>query len=234
MNAVDVMTRSVVSIPPDASIREAAGLMLEHKVSGLPVVDARGNLVGIVTEGDFLRRAEIGAQTRRPHWIEFFTDVGQLAGEYVRASGRKVQDVMSRQVRTVSEETPLAKIARLMEQHGIKRVPVMRGQELVGIVTRANLLGAVIAPDLDAPRPPVDDAEIHGRLLDELKKQPWAVPLSMVRFTVKNGAVDFDGVVRDEKQKQALRVAAENIRGVRTITDHRVRVEPVLSMFAKE
>jgi CBS domain-containing protein len=232
MNAIDVMTRSVVSIRPDASILEAARLMLYHKVSGLPVVDSSGTLVGILTEGDFLRRAEIGAQPRRPHWIEFFTSVGRLAEEYIHASGRKVHEVMSTAVYTAKEETSLPEIARLMEDQGIKRVPVLRGGELVGIVTRADLLRAVIS--LDNPPASGDDAEIHKRLLAALGKQPWAVPLSMFRFTVKEGAVEFSGVVRDERQRQALRVAAENVPGVKAIADRLLRVEPVIGMFAEE
>src|SRR5262249_49739783 len=145
MNASHVMSHPVVSIRPDASILEAAQLMLEHKVSGLPVIDASGDLVGIVTEGDFLRREEIGSQTRRPRWLEFFTTPGRLAGEYVHASGRNVRDVMSSEVRTVTEETELPEVARLMREHGIKRLPVVRGKEVLGIVTRADLLRAVMS-----------------------------------------------------------------------------------------
>jgi CBS domain-containing protein len=233
MNASEVMTRTVVSIRPDASILEAARMMLHHKVSGLPVVDPNGALVGVVTEGDFLRRAEIGGQRQRPHWIEFFTSPGRLADEYVHANGRKVQEVMSTEVCTVTEETILPEIARLMEDHGIKRVPIMQGNELVGIVTRADLLRAVISLKVDSAPSSDDDAEIHKRLLAELGKQPWAVPLSMIRFTVRDGAVEFSGVVRDERQRQALRVVAENISGVRQIADHLVRIEPVVSMFAR-
>lgn len=233
MNATDVMTRSVVSIRPDASVLDAARLMLYHKVSGLPVVEADGTLVGIVTEGDFMRRAEIGAARRRPHWLEFFTTPGRLAEEYVHASGRKVREVMSKELCTVTEETALAEIARLMEERRIKRIPVVQGRELVGIVSRADLLRAVISLDADPLAASGDDAKIHERLLADLKKQPWAVPLSMIQFAVRDGAVEFFGVVRDERQREALRVAAENVPGVRSVADQSLRIEPVIGMFAE-
>jgi CBS domain-containing protein len=232
MNALDVMTQSIVSVRPEASVLEAARLMLEHKVSGLPVVDAGGALVGVITEGDFLRRVEIGAERRRPRWIEFFTGPGQLAEEYIQASGRRVRDIMSAQVCTATEATSLREMAQLMETRGIKRLPVMRGSDLVGIVTRADLVRAVVSLAEDSAPAAVDDADIHRRLEAELKRQPWAVPASMIKVSVKDGVVEFAGVVRDERQRQALRVAAEGIPGVRSVSDRAVRHEPVIGVFA--
>jgi len=233
MNASDVMTQSVVSIRPEASVLQAARLMLEYKVSGLPVVDTGGVLVGVVTEGDFLRRAEIGgAERRRSRWIEFFTAPGQLAEEYIQASGRRVQDVMSPQVCVATEGTSLREIAQLMESRGVKRLPVMRGRDIVGIVTRADLMRAIVSLAEDTEAPAIDDAEIRRRLEAELKKQPWAVPASMISFTVQDRVVEFAGVVRDERQRQALRVAAEAISGVKSVGDRALRVEPVIGLFA--
>src|SRR5262245_27630279 len=232
MNALDVMTQSIVSVRPETSVLEAARLMLEYKVSGLPVVDAGGVLVGVVTEGDFLRRAEIGAERRRSRWIEFFTNPGELAEEYIQASGRQVQDIMGTQLCTATEGTSLREVAQLMETRGIKRLPVMRGRELVGIVTRADLMRAVISLGVETAPAAVDDAEIQQRLLAELKQQPSAVPSSMIRVSVKDGVVEFAGVVRDERQRRALRIAAEGIFGVRSVNDRAVRVEPVIGLFA--
>jgi CBS domain-containing protein len=232
MNALDVMTQSIVSVRPEASVLAAARLMLEHKVSGLPVVDAGGALVGVITEGDFLRRAEIGAERRRPRWIEFFTGPGQLAEEYIRASGRRVRDIMSAQVCTATEATSLREMAQLMETRGIKRLPVMRGDDLVGIVTRADLVRAVVSLAEDTGSAAVDDAEIRRRLEAELKWQPWAVPASMIQVSVKDGVVELTGVVRDERQRQALRIAAEGIPGVRSVGDRALRLEPVIGLFA--
>src|ERR1700745_1184310 len=139
MKAADVMTPDPFCISPDASITEAIGVMLERKFSGLPVVDARGSLVGIVTEGDLLRRTETGTQRKRPSWIEFLMGPGRLATEYVQTSGRRVSDGMTPPGRTGTEDTPLDAISHLTERHQIRRALVVRESKLVGIVTRANL-----------------------------------------------------------------------------------------------
>jgi CBS domain-containing protein len=217
MKAKDVMTQPVVSIAQDAPILEAVGLMLRHKISGLPVVDSAGHLVGIVTEGDFLRRSEIGTQRRRPRWIEFFIP-GRLADEYVHASGRRVDEIMSVDVQTVDEETPLTEVVRVLERNRIKRVPIVRGGELVGIVTRANVLRALIGAAKAAPKISATDAGIHERLLAELEKQPWA-PVAGIDIAVNNGVVRLSGLVSDDRQRQALCVAAENIAGVKRVED---------------
>lgn len=143
MLAGDVMTQDVIAVASDATAMQAAVLMLKHEISGLPVVDPDGTLVGIVTEGDFLRRAELGTQRRRPRWLEFVIGPGRLANDYVQACGRKVSDVMTAEPRTATEWTPLQEVVQLMERHRIKRVPVVCGRLLVGIVTRADLLRAL-------------------------------------------------------------------------------------------
>jgi CBS domain-containing protein len=145
MKAKDVMTRHVVTIAPNASILEALRLMLEHKISGLPVVDEKGNLAGIVTEGDFLRRAETGTERKRSRWFEFLVGPGALAADYVRSHARRVDEVMTTDIHTITEDAPLDDVVALMEKHRIKRLPVMRGGELVRIVSRANLLHALAA-----------------------------------------------------------------------------------------
>src|SRR5262249_55408199 len=134
MKAVDVMTREIVSVAPDASVLEAVRLMLQHKISGLPVVDVAGRLQGIVTEGDFLRRVATGTGRKRSHFVEFLLGPGRLAEEYTRASGRRVSEVMTPEVLTVTEDAPLERVVHLMERHRVKRIPVVRGDELVGIV----------------------------------------------------------------------------------------------------
>jgi len=137
------MTRHVVTIAPNASILEALRLMLEHKISGLPVVNGEGNLAGIVTEGDFLRRAETGTERKRSRWFEFLVGPGALAADYVRSHARRVDEVMTTDIHTITEDAPLDDVVALMEKHRIKRLPVMRGGELVGILSRANLLHAL-------------------------------------------------------------------------------------------
>ena len=143
MKAKDAMTSPVISVEPDASIWQAVRIMLQRRISGLPVIDKQGRLVGMVSEGDFLRRAETGTQRRRPHWLEFLMGPGRLADEYIRSHGRKIQDIMTPDPVTVTEETPLDEVVHTMEQRRIKRLPVVRGNEVVGIVSRANLLHAL-------------------------------------------------------------------------------------------
>jgi CBS domain-containing protein len=232
MNARNVMTPDVVSVPPDASVGTAAQLMLQKRISGVPVIDDRGRLVGILSEGDFLRRAETGTGRRRPRWIEFFMGPGRLADEYVRLSGRKVRDVMTQEVRTVPPDAPLEQVVRLMERHNIKRVPVVDGGKVVGIVTRANLLHAVASFADEIAPPSAADAAIREQMLAALKDQPWA-PATAIDVTVRNGVVRLAGIITDERQRQALRVAAENIPGAKGVEDNVVWVEPVSGLFAE-
>jgi CBS domain-containing protein len=227
MKARDVMTKPVIAIGADASVMEAARLMLENRISGLPVVDAAGKLVGMVTEGDFLRRIETGTERRHSRFAEFFIGPGQLADEYVHTSGRTVNEVMTPKVHAVAEDAPLEDVVRLMECHGIKRVPVLRGKELAGIVTRANLVSALLRTAKLAHAHSSRDSGIREDLLSELKKQPWA-PVGTIDVAVLDGVVTLSGVLTDERQRRALCVAANNIPGVRKVVDHIVWLEPKL------
>lgn len=232
MNVSDIMTPNVLSVPPTESVVTAAQLMLQKRISGLPVIDDRGHLVGIVTEGDFLRRAETGTRRQRPRWIEFFMGPGRLADEYVQLSGRKVSDVMTHEVATVPPDAPLEQAVRLMERHNIKRVPVVDNGKVIGIVTRANLLHAVASFAHEIAPLGAEDATIREQLLATLKDQPWA-PVTAVHVTVRNGVVALSGIITDERQRQALRVAAENIPGVKDVEDNIVWVEPTSGMFVE-
>ena len=232
MNVRDIMTPHVASVSPDESVAVAARLMLQKKISGLPVVDDRGNLVGVVTEGEFLRRTEIGTKRQRPRWVEFFIGPGQLADEYIRFSGRKVRDVMTHDVRTVTPETPLSDAVRLMERHHIKRLPVIENDKMVGIITRANLLHAM-ASFVDEVGPVrAEDTAIRERLLAELATQPWT-PITPIDVTVRDGVIHLSGVITDERQREALRVAAENIPGVRKVEDYITWLEPVSGFYVE-
>jgi CBS domain-containing protein len=225
MKVSDVMTREVVSIAPDASVMEAVRLMLQHRISGLPVIDASGNLQGVVTEGDFLRRVETGTERKRSRLVEFLLGPGRLATDYVQATGRKVGEVMSSDARTVSEDEPLEKVVHLMERYRIKRLPVVRGQKVVGIVTRQNLMRALASLALAEHPVAADDATIRERLLAELKRQSWA-PVGLIDVVVKDGVVKLSGALTDERERRAIRVAAENIPGVKKVEDHLVWIEP--------
>jgi CBS domain-containing protein len=225
MNASDVMTRTILSTSPDATIAEAIRIMLDNRISGLPVIDETGQLVGILTEGDLLRRGETGTERHRPRWLEFLIGPGRLAEEYVRTHGRKVGAVMTRDPVSVKPDTSLKEIVELMERRRIKRVPVLDGEVPVGILSRADLLRG-LAGTLEQRPAATSDAEIRERILAELARAAW-VPRDGIAITVENGVVDLNGVILDEKEREALRVAAENVPGVRAVEDHLVWVEPV-------
>jgi len=218
MNVADVMTRGVISIAPGDSMRRAAQLMLQYDVSGFPVLD-RGKLVGIITEGDFLHRPEIGTERKRTRWIEILAGPGRLAEKYVHAHGRKVGEVMTREVVTIAEDASLEEAVGLMERYHIKRLPVVKGEAMVGIISRANLLRAFIMGLPQTAAVPGGDAAICEQLIKELKRQPWA-SLGPVDFIVKNRVVDLQGIVLDERQRAAFLTAAENIPGVKEVHDH--------------
>jgi CBS domain-containing protein len=226
MRAKDVMTQRVISVEPNATILQAARLMLQNRISGLPVVDAAGNLAGIVTEGDFLRRSETATERNRPRWLQFLLGSGQLAEEYVRSHGRKIEEVMTRDLHTIVEDMPLEEIVQMMEKHRIKRLPVVSGRRLVGIVSRANLLHALVSIARNVKSVATGDAQIRASLLKELDKQKWA-PAALVNVVVRNGIVELCGSITDERQRVALKVMAENIPGVKNVHDHLVWVEPM-------
>jgi CBS domain-containing protein len=224
MQVKDVMTINVISIGADESIANAARLMLQNRISGLPVVDKEGELVGMVTEGDFLRRGELGTQRRRPKWLEFVVGPGKLAEEYVRASGRKVEDVMTPDPWTIREDDSLEAVVEMMERHRIKRLPVTRGDRMVGIVSRANLMHALATVARDLPPPAGGDSAIRANILAAVAKQDWAPRINVI---VKDGVAELRGVVTDDRERQALVVAAENVAGVKKVHDHLVWVEPI-------
>jgi len=226
MSASDVMTRNVASIGRDAPIGDAIRLMLDHRISGLPVVDGSGKVVGMLTEGDLLRRAETQTERQRPRWLELLLGPGRLADEYVRTHGRKVGEIMTEDVVSVAEDTPLAEIVQLMERRRIKRLPVLRGDALVGIVTRADLMRALGQLVDKEPISASDDDEIQKCVLAELARTAWA-PRAGITVVVTDGIVELDGAITNEKAREAVRVAAENVPGVKGVRDRLVWVEPV-------
>jgi CBS domain-containing protein len=231
MKVSEIMTANVVTIGQDATVNEAIRLMLQNKVSGLPVVDAAGAVVGIVTEGDFLRRVETGTEVQRPRWLQLLAGTGKLADEYVRAHGRKVSEVMTPDVAAADENTEIGAIVETMEKRRIKRVPVVRGRKLVGMVTRADILRALARaiPAGAKTAAPSSDLELRNRVVQELGRLPWATR-NTISVTVKNGAVELQGAIFNVKEREALRVAAENVPGVTAVHDHLVWVEPVSGM----
>ena len=226
MKAGEVMSPRVITVASDATIADAARIMLEHGISGLPVVDAAGTLVGIVTEGDFLRRAETGTERQRPKWLEFLLGPGRAANEYVHSHARKIAEVMTPVVITASEATPLQDVVTTMERRRIKRMPVMSEGKVVGIISRANLVQALARLAQEAPATSTDNETARQQILAELNKQSWA-PRNTLNVIVRGGVAELWGVICDEREREAIRVAAENVPGIAQVVDHLVYVEPI-------
>ncbi|MBR0914583.1 CBS domain-containing protein [Bradyrhizobium japonicum] len=218
MHAIHVMTRDVVAVTPHTTIEEAAKIMLQMHISGLPVIDDAGNLVGMVSQTDFLRRSELGTGRRHAAWLTFFMGPGRAAAEFIHERGRKVEDVMTRKVITIQEETSLADIVALMEKHDIKRVPVMRGKGVVGIVTRSNLLQAMVSLAHEIPDPTADDEHIRERITRAIEATDWR-PIGF-RVTSRQGVVHLHGLITTDEARRATIVAAENTNGVKEVHDH--------------
>lgn len=219
MRAHQIMTRKVVTVKADTPILEAANLMLQRRISGLPVVDDTGRLIGIVSEGDFMRRIEIGTQGPRIRWLDFLMGAGKSAVDFVREHGRKVGEIMTRDgLFTATEDMPLEDLVRLMERQKVKRLPVVRGDTLVGIVTRSDLLRAVACLARDVPDPTADDDHIRDRIIASIEKNEWQ-PMQL-GVTVRDGIVHLSGMITDERFRQATIVAAENVSGVKLVHDH--------------
>jgi CBS domain-containing protein len=224
MRAHQIMTRPVITVTPDTTIAEAANTMLQRHLSGLPVVDATGKLVGIISEGDFLRRSEIGTQRKRGRFLKFILGSGKEATDFVHENGRKIAEIMTPEPLTVGEE-----IVELMEKHHVKRLPVTRGDKLVGIVSRANLLQAVASLARQIPNPTADDDHIRNRIIDTLEKKDWC-PMGL-GVIVRDGIVHLSGVITEERSRQAAIVVAENVAGVVKVHDHLCWVDTMSGMY---
>jgi len=229
MRAMDVMTTEVITVDENTSVQTLAQLLCHKGISGAPVVDADGRLVGIVSEGDLMHRAETGTErpnTRRHSWW-LDSIASDLARDYVKSHGRTVKDVMTREVVTIADTTELADIAILLETKRIKRVPVVRDGRLVGIVSRANLVRALAAVTASADAADGDDRTIRGRLLAELRGKEWA-DIWAADIIVKDGVVHlWCSADRSGDERRALRIAAENTAGVRGVEEHLVPIPAI-------
>jgi CBS domain-containing protein len=221
MKALDVMTSSVISVTPETTVRDAAKLLVQHRISAMPVVDGDGQLIGMVSEGDLLHRTEIGTEkSHRSWWLELVGS-DRDAGDYVKSHGQTVADIMTRDAICVAELTPLNVIASILESHHIKRVPVVRDGRLVGIVSRANLVQALAAGAQDSAQPEASsDHDIRARLMAELAGRDWAFPGRNI--VVRDGVVHLWGAVWSTDSLNAMCVAAQGIPGVKGVVDHTI------------
>jgi len=229
MRAHQIMTRQVITATPDTPIVQAARTLLLQHISGMPVIDAAGKLVGIVSQGDFMRRAEIGTQRKRSRWLKLLLGPGRAAADFVRERGRKVGEVMNDQPITVTEDATLEEVTETLEKNDIKRVPVMRGDKLVGIITRTNLVQAVLDLAREVPDPTADDDHIRDRIYAAIERNDWKpIGFSVV---VRDGIVHLSGIITDLRSRAATIVAAENVSGVRKVHDHLVWLEPMSGIY---
>ncbi len=218
MKAVDIMVTDVIAVTPETNVPQVAALLLSHHISAVPVLDAEGRLVGMISEGDLLHRGEAGTAHERPWWLQMLASRELLAGEFLREHSRRVGDLMTREVVTATPETPVADIATLLERNRIKRVPIIDNGRVVGIVSRANLIQALATSRGTPIEPQPADAELREKVVSRLRSEPWVRP-ALVNVTVADGTVDLWGIVDSATEKRALRVAVEVIPGVRAIND---------------
>jgi len=215
------MTSKLVTVSPDAAVADAARLMVASRVSALPVVDAAGKLVGIVSEGDLMRRIELGTDKRRPWWLAMVAGDEKLAREFAKAHGQQIKDVMTRTVVTISEDTTIDKIARTLEERQIKRIIVVRQGQPVGIVSRADLLRAFATRPPPSAQPSLVDQDLRAAVSNALIHKEWgggvAAPVTVI---VEAGVVHLWGIVESEAVRDALRIAAQEVAGVKRVESH--------------
>ncbi len=203
MRVKDVMTYGAIGLPETATIAEAAETMLKARISGVLVHDADNALIGVLSEGDLMRRSELGSERKRPRWLEVLLSGGRLAESYAHTHGRKIGEIMTRKLVTVAEDADLSVAVDRMLKHGVKRLPVRRGEAVVGVISRSDLLKALVAslPRQDGEHP---DAEIKAAIEAELDRLGWA-PRASVRVDARNGVVTFSGAITDERLRSGLK-----------------------------
>jgi CBS domain-containing protein len=220
MLARDVMTNAVITVGPDEPLDDIAKLLIMRHISAVPVVDGNSELLGIVSEGDLVHRVRGDHQLPRSWWLNLFGDPDDEPREFVRSHGKTAKDVMTREVVTATEFTSIAEIAELLESKKIKRVPITGNGKVIGIVSRANIIQALVALGREnLPKVAPSDQEIREALVKEFNKHDWAKSVTL-NVMVNDGVVRYWGFVQSEDAKDALRLAAENVPGVKGVEDN--------------
>lgn len=222
MQAKDVMSVEVVTVSPDTPVAEIARRLIARRISAVPVVDDAGRPVGIVSEGDLLRRPEASGERHPSWWLRLIAEPEEQAREYVKSHGRLARDVMTRDLVTVGEDASLEEIATLLEKHRIKRVPVVSDGKLVGIVSRANLIQGVVGRQR-APQVSADDRALRERVIVAIKAS--GARREFVDVIVSGGVVLLWGATHSEAERDAIQAAASSVVGA-------ARVESHLGVFA--
>ena len=218
MKASEVMARDVVTVSPQTTVKEIAQLMAERRISGVPVVDASGKLAGIISESDLLHRAETGTERRRKWWLGAFVDSDQLAREYAASHARKASDIMSTRVTTVDANMDLGEVADLLDRRKLKRVPVVEGGKLVGIITRGDLVRALVARQGQASVAPGDDVTVVRSIKERMQRESW-LDSSLITVKVAAGVAELTGLAASNDQRRALRLLVEDTPGVTRVED---------------
>lgn len=221
MRAIDVMVHHVVTVRPDTDVAEAIKLLTEHDVSALPVLDSDRNLVGMLSEADLIHRVEIGTEKHRSWWVEAVTGAATLAEEFAKSHGKKVGEIMTTGVVSVSEDTPLSEIAAVLERNRIKRVPVVRDEKLVGIVSRSNLIQALASVIGRIDEHDETDRQIRLDLQARLREQSWT-NFGSRNITVNQRVVHLWGLVGSAAERKALLALAEGVPGVSRVSDEMI------------
>jgi CBS domain-containing protein len=219
MKASDVMATHVITVGPDACVQDVAELLLRHRISAVPVLGSSGEIMGIVIEGDLINRSESKTERHKPGWQDAIASKEGRAAEYIKSNSRSVADVMTKDVITVSPQTSVADIAALLEKHRIKRVPVVEGGKLVGIVSRANLLQGLASLKHKTPQAQPEDSAIRANLMARLENESWT-RAGLISVTVLDGTVDLWGIVESLTERKAVHVLAEVTPGVRAVNDN--------------
>jgi CBS domain-containing protein len=229
MKARDIMIRNVITVSPEASVRQVANILFKNRISALPVVDEHGKLIGIISEGDLMRRAELETDDRRSWWLKIFSRKSKeaLAIEYRKSHARRVIDVMTRKVFTARPTTSLRDIATLLEKNRIKRLPIVANSKVVGIVSRANLIQTLASLPKEPEQSTITDSMIRKRVMAQFKSEQWSKH-SLLNATVQGGTVKLWGIVGSEAEKEAARVTAEGVAGVQAI-ENNVIAQPVVT-----
>ncbi len=218
MKAQDIMTQDVITVRPDTSVRDIAALMVEKHISGLPVLTDDGKIIGMVSQSDLLHRAEVGTERKHKWWFRTFADSSALAREYAKAHGLKAHDIMSRYIVSVCDDAELRDVADILDNHRIKRVPVVQEGRLVGIVTRGDLVRALSQVQISKATKKIDNAALHKTLHDRIRRQSW-ISESYINLTVNDGVVELWGFVDTADQHSALRALVEETEGVSRVED---------------
>ena len=230
MKATDIMTRDVVTVGPNASVHEAAALMAKHRISGIPVTTAGNRLLGIVSEGDLVERAEVGAEPSGKWWLEGLSNPQAMADRYVKAHGRTVAEVMTRQVATVRPDADLGGVANVLRTHRVKRVPVVQDGKLLGIVTRSDIVGAVSGAIGPVGAKIRTDGELQRAILERMRAEPW-LDTSYVNLSVAKGKVSVGGLIGSSEERRALCTLVEEVAGSGNVVDQLEVGLPLVTEF---